>query len=140
MVFRDLQEKKQVVKSTDMWGFVFEGNLFRSFGAVIVAVLDTGKACYYEDGVIYLQNLIAHDPNKHVMIADFRYYSKGINGKIYNSFNKFVKENSEFAALEQCINDIKIHPKHVIRPGIDGYDYREYTIEFRKCVHSFNSR
>lgn len=139
IIFLNSQGKKKVYKSKQMWGFIFEGHLFRSIGLDIAAVIDTGKVCYYESGIAHINMIMDNIASGQFTYGGSYYLSKSLNSKYYDSFKKLCKENPEFIPLQECVTNTKARPKISDGAFAAKVDYSEVFNETRKCISSFNS-
>jgi hypothetical protein len=141
IIFRDSLGNKRVFTAKEMWGFIFEGHLFRcsNLELDVAAVIDTGKVCYYENGIMHLRSLMAHVSYGYFMMGEISCLSKSLDSKMYDSNSKFFKEYPEFAFLKECFLEIKVQPKLKAVGGSVIVDNTEHLVEYRKCIRNFNS-
>jgi hypothetical protein len=103
-------------KPKDYWGFVYQGNLFRSRGNHDYACLkDSGKIFYYENGHAWI-GIIKHDTKNGTAPRlgndSYAYVSKDIASDIYafpasimekGPYKKFKSEYPEYEDLYDCL-------------------------------------
>jgi hypothetical protein len=136
--FKNIDGNIVKYKSNDIWGFLFQGKLFRSVGKYDIAMLvDTGRINFYTDGYLGM-NVILH-PNKKYITTEFplqlysSYLSVGdMSTRVYrmpdqikHDYNDFKADYPDFEDLYDCFH-------------FKG-NMSKYPEEVRECVKEFNS-
>jgi hypothetical protein len=151
ITFVDSADHKITFRGDQVWGCIIKGQLFRGELKAFIVVLDTGKICFYENGISDLRRLTGDKRGETMYDLGFYSISTGLNGKLYDSFEKFFKAYPEYRTLTDCRKKDVVKPRYVttirsprntgtiLDRGDDIFDYSETTNAWRKCIAEFNA-
>lgn len=105
-----------------IWGFSYQGHLFRSTGTQFGMLVDTGKVCSYVNGVGALAKQFSVNWSSYLVSVD------GMGGKLYgmpadNGLKKdFPALKKDHPELEKLFNCIKKHYQDWVSPCVRSYN------------------
>lgn len=133
-VFKKAGEKEKV-KYSEIWGFLYKGELFRidkhfENRQVATRVIEVGNIVYYENGWAHLQMLENNTNEGEYSAGYMAYISNDLNsemtplpvtrGDAKSMYKKFMEKNPQHAKLYDCID--KSRTMDVMRQCTEEYN------------------
>ncbi|MBL7935241.1 MAG: hypothetical protein JNM51_05465 [Bacteroidia bacterium] len=132
-----LQQKgvETKIKCIDIWGFLYNGNLFRTDARTgqVARLISKGKICYYENGIAHLKMIRDKTTNETFSIGYYCYVSKNLetnlvpfpdpNSQVSDAnklLRRFKKDNPEYEYLFKTMN--KPYQYYEVRQRISEYE------------------
>jgi hypothetical protein len=117
-------------RPADIWGFTFKGHLFRTTERQFAMLKDTGKVCFYINGIGAIEALQREDGKGTYLLSESNCFLSvgGINTKLYGlpADNKFKKDltalKKEHPELQSIIDCAKGEPAGRVRGCVQAYN------------------
>lgn len=132
MFYNEMEKKKKNVKCKEMWGFKYNGALFRNeiFVGQPARVIIAGDIIYYENGIAHL-DMIRYNKNEgEFSLGAYCYLSKDLNSKMIalsitdenheKSFAEFKEQFPEFEDIYECMG--KDYSPRVVATCVAEYE------------------